>query len=55
MTSELEELLRNKFKLKQVLSQVLPQEVVEYLLVLVTKDQAHKKLFTSNEDIKIEN
>jgi hypothetical protein len=44
MSPELEELLHSSFKLRRTLTQVLPQEAVNYIMELVAKDEAHKKL-----------
>jgi hypothetical protein len=42
MSPELEELLHGTFKLRQSLSQVLPQEAVDYIMTLIVKDTAHR-------------
>ena len=42
MSPELEEFLHNTFKLRQTLSQVLPQEAVDYIMELIAKDGAHR-------------
>ena len=44
MTKELEELLESSFILKQRLTPVLPPDAVEYILDLIAKDGAHRKL-----------
>ena len=49
MSPELEELLHSTFKLRQTLSQVLPKEVVDYIIELVVKDGAHKKYLKLTE------
>ena len=43
MMPELEEFLESSFKLRKLLEQVLPKEVVDYLVLLVAKDDAHRK------------
>ena len=43
MSPELEEFLSNSFKLRRTLEQSLPKEAVDYLLLLIAKDGAHKK------------
>ena len=40
MSPELEELLHSTFKLRQTLSQVLPKEVVDYIMELIVKNNA---------------
>ena len=51
MTVELENLLENSFGLRQTLSQVLPPEAVDYILFLLAKDGAHRKLLKLTEEI----
>ena len=43
MTAESEEFLENKFRLRKALEQVLPQDVINYILDLIGKDEAHRK------------
>jgi hypothetical protein len=50
MSPELEELLESSFKLKQILSQVLPQEAVEHILNLIARDGAHRKYLKLTEE-----
>lgn len=50
MSSELEELLRSSFKLRQVLSQILQKEAVDYIMELIVKDSAHRKFLELTKD-----
>lgn len=43
MSTELEELLSNSYRLRKILEQVLPKEAIDYLLELISKDCAHRK------------
>lgn len=43
MTTELEELFENKFRLRRTLEQVLPKEAIDYIMNLIAKDGAHRK------------
>ena len=52
MTQELEELFESSFRLRKTLEQVLPQEAIDYLLMLVAKDGAHRR-FLKLEDEQI--
>lgn len=51
MTPELEEFLESSFKLRKLLEQVLPKEAVDYILMLVAKDGAHRKFLKITEEI----
>ena len=50
MIPELEELLHNTFKLRQVLLQVMPVEAVNYFMELLAKDGAHRKYLKNIEE-----
>lgn len=50
MTKELEELFECDFKLRKLLEQVLPKEAVDYILCLIVKDNAHRKLMNIVEE-----
>ena len=50
MSPELEELLYSTFKLRQVLSQVLPEEAIDYIMELIAKDGAHRKYLKLTEE-----
>ena len=50
MTAELENLLASSYKLRKILSQSLPPELVDYILELVVKDGAHRKYLKIVED-----
>jgi hypothetical protein len=43
MTKELEELLNSTNQIRKTISQVLPQEAVDYIVNLIAKDNAHRK------------
>jgi hypothetical protein len=47
---ELEQLLNGSFKLRKTLEQVLPPEAVEYILILIAKDVAHRKFLKITEE-----
>ena len=51
MTPELEEFLESSFKLRKLLEQALPKEAVDYILVLIAKDGAHRKFLKITEEI----
>lgn len=44
MTAELENFLANSFKLRKTLEQCMPKEAVDYIMILIAKDGAHRKL-----------
>ena len=44
MTKELEEFLSSTFILRQTLLRVMSVEAVDYILTLIAKDGAHRKL-----------
>ena len=46
---ELEELFSSTFKIKKILSPVLPPEAVDYLCELIAKDGAHRKFLELTE------
>jgi hypothetical protein len=50
MSPELEELLHSSFKLRRTLTQVLPQEAVNYIMELIAKDGAHRKYLKPTEE-----
>ena len=43
LTPEAEELFSSSFKLKQILSPVLPPDAVQYILELIARDGAHSR------------
>ena len=56
MSPELEEILNGTYRLRKTLEQVLPKEAVDYIVLLVAKDGAHRKFLkiteeSNNEDI----
>jgi hypothetical protein len=51
MSNELEELLESSFKLRKTLEQVLPKEVIDYILDLISKDVAHRKYLQLTKEI----
>ena len=53
MSSELEKLLESTYKLRGILSQVLNQEAVDYLITLVVKDNAHRKFLKLTDEVDI--
>ena len=44
LSDQSKEILENKIALRKSLSQILPADVVEYIMKLIVKDQAHQKL-----------
>ena len=49
LSPELEELFSSTFKIKKILSPVLPPEAVDYLCELIAKDGAHRKFLDLSE------
>ena len=49
LSPELEELFSSTFKIKKILSPVLPPEAVDYLCELIAKDGAHRKFLELTE------
>ena len=54
ISPELDEFLSGSFKLRKTLEQVLPKEVVDYLLELIAKDNVHRKLIKITEETENE-
>ena len=54
LTPELEEFLESSYKLQKILEPVLPKEALDYILVLVAKDVAHRKLLKITEESESE-
>ncbi len=52
LSPELEDLLSNSFKLRKALEQVLPKEAIDYILNVIAKDGAHRKLLHITEEIE---
>lgn len=50
LSKELEEFLEGSFKLRKLLEQVLPKEAVDYILLLIAKDSAHRKFLQITEE-----
>ena len=50
MSPNLEVLLSSSFKLRKTLEQVLQKEAVDYILSLIAKDNAHRKLLKIIEE-----
>jgi hypothetical protein len=50
MSTELKDFLKSSFKLRKTLEQVLPKEVVDYILSLIAKDNAHQKFLKVTEE-----
>lgn len=44
MTAELENFLASLFNLRKTLEQCIPKEAVDYIMILIAKDGAHRKL-----------
>ena len=44
LSDQSKEILENKIALRKSLSQILPADVVEYIMQLIVRDQAHQKL-----------
>jgi hypothetical protein len=43
LSNEAKEILKSKYSLQKTLLQVLPKDVVDYLIELIVADQAHEK------------
>ena len=50
MSPELEKFLSSSFKLRQTLEQVLPKEAVDYIMLLIAKDGAHRNFVKFTEE-----
>lgn len=50
LSPELETFLEGSFKLRKLLEQVLPKDAVDYILMLVAKDGAHRKFLKLTEE-----
>ncbi len=50
MSPELEALLHNTFSLRRSLSQILPQEAVDYIIDLIVRDGAHRNFLKITEE-----
>lgn len=50
MTKELEELLNSTNQIRKTISQVLPQEAVDYIVNLIAKDNAYRKYVEITSD-----
>ena len=44
LSNQSKEILDNKFKLRQSLSQILPKDLVDYIMEVIVKDLSHQKL-----------
>lgn len=44
MSEDLETLFEESFKLRKTLESILPKQAVDYILILIAKDMAHRKL-----------
>ena len=51
MSQELENLLQGTFRLRQILTQVLPKDAVDHIMSLVISDNAHRKVLKFTEEI----
>lgn len=49
LSPELEEILSSTFKLRKILSSVLPPDAVDYICELIAKDGAHRKFLEITE------
>lgn len=52
LSPELEEFLECPFKLRTTLGQVLPKEAVDYIILLIAKDTAHRRFLKLTEEIE---
>ena len=50
LSPEIEELLNSSFKLRKTMEQILPKEAVDYILLLIAKDGAHRNFLKLTED-----
>ena len=50
LSNQSKEILDNKLKLRQSLGQILPQDLVDYIMLLIVKDQCHEKLLNLTKD-----
>ena len=43
LSAESKEILNNRLKLRQSLSQMLPKDLIDYIMELIVKDLSHQK------------
>lgn len=50
LSDQSKEILENKLALRKSLSQILPADIVEYIMQLIVRDQAHQKFLELTKD-----
>ena len=50
LNKESQELIDSSYKMRNILKQVLPNDIIDYVLELVAKDMAHQKLKEITKD-----
>ena len=50
LSDQSKEILDSKMKLRQSLGQILPQDLVDYIMLLIVKDLSHQKYLELTKD-----
>ena len=50
LSEQSKEILENKIALRKSLSQIFPADIVDYILELIVRDQAHQKFLDLTKD-----
>ena len=50
LSNQSKELLDTRMKLRQSLSQILPKDLVDYIMELIVKDLSHQKFIELSKD-----
>lgn len=50
MSPQIEEIIRNKRGLRNLLMSILPEEMVNYILTLIAYDEAHRNFLNITKD-----
>ena len=50
LSNQSKEILEALWQLKSSLNQIIPNDLSEYIIDLIAKDQAHQKLLSLNKD-----
>lgn len=50
LSNQTKEILDNKIQLRKLLSQVIPSDLIDYIMELIVKDQTHQKFLELTKD-----
>lgn len=50
LSKESKEILNNKLQLKKSLSQILPKDLIDYMIELIALNQAHQRFLELTKD-----